>query len=156
VLDRGVDAGGDVARLLADRYRDAARVAVEAGLARGVADAVDDSAHDAGDVDVAVGADLAGDVHEARRDEGLHGDATAGSSASRASRIESEIWSQILSGWPSVTDSEVNRRSAHRGSRIQRARTPCAADPDERPRPDTGNADTAERHTAPRHPDHSA
>src|SRR3954470_1014239 len=35
-----------------------------------------------------------------------------GSSASMASRIESLIWSQILSGWPSVTDSEVKRRSA--------------------------------------------
>ena len=33
-----------------------------------------------------------------------------GSSVSRASRIESLIWSAILSGWPSVTDSEVNRR----------------------------------------------
>ncbi len=30
-----------------------------------------------------------------------------GSSASMASRIESEIWSAILSGWPSVTLSEV-------------------------------------------------
>ena len=30
-----------------------------------------------------------------------------GSSARMASRIESEIWSAILSGWPSVTDSEV-------------------------------------------------
>src|SRR5690606_2075741 len=27
-----------------------------------------------------------------------------------ASRIASEIWSQILSGWPSVTDSDVNNR----------------------------------------------
>src|SRR3954447_23260095 len=35
-----------------------------------------------------------------------------GSCSRSASRIESEIWSQILSGWPSVTDSEVNRRSA--------------------------------------------
>src|SRR6476619_3199135 len=34
-----------------------------------------------------------------------------GSWASMASRIESEIWSQILSGWPSVTDSDVNRRA---------------------------------------------
>src|SRR4051794_19535746 len=33
-----------------------------------------------------------------------------GSSAMRASRIESLIWSAILSGWPSVTDSEVKRR----------------------------------------------
>src|SRR3712207_2897044 len=33
-----------------------------------------------------------------------------GSCASIASRIESLIWSAILSGWPSVTDSEVKRR----------------------------------------------
>src|SRR5215212_6229215 len=32
------------------------------------------------------------------------------SCVSRASRMASLIWSQILSGWPSVTDSEVNRR----------------------------------------------
>src|SRR5580700_378060 len=32
-----------------------------------------------------------------------------GSSARQASRMASEIWSAILSGWPSVTDSEVNR-----------------------------------------------
>src|SRR6266516_1995443 len=30
-----------------------------------------------------------------------------GSSVSTASRTESETWSAILSGWPSVTDSEV-------------------------------------------------
>src|SRR3712207_677478 len=34
-----------------------------------------------------------------------------GSSRSTASRIPSEIWSAILSGWPSVTDSDVNRYS---------------------------------------------
>src|SRR3712207_3416858 len=33
-----------------------------------------------------------------------------GSCASIASRIESLIWSAILSGWPSVTDSDVKRR----------------------------------------------
>jgi len=32
-----------------------------------------------------------------------------GSSAIRESRTASEIWSAILSGWPSVTDSEVKR-----------------------------------------------
>ena len=32
-----------------------------------------------------------------------------GSAASAASTIASEIWSATLSGWPSVTDSEVNR-----------------------------------------------
>src|SRR5215210_7636776 len=34
-----------------------------------------------------------------------------GSSRSTASRTPSEIWSAILSGCPSVTDSEVNRNS---------------------------------------------
>jgi hypothetical protein len=34
-----------------------------------------------------------------------------GSCSSMASSTESEIWSAILSGWPSVTDSEVNRNS---------------------------------------------
>src|SRR3954464_10659292 len=34
-----------------------------------------------------------------------------GSSAITASSTPSEIWSAILSGWPSVTDSEVNRYS---------------------------------------------
>src|SRR5689334_13086592 len=34
-----------------------------------------------------------------------------GSWASNASRMASLIWSQILSGWPSVTDSDVKRRS---------------------------------------------
>ena len=34
-----------------------------------------------------------------------------GSSVRIASSTESEIWSAILSGWPSVTDSDVNRNS---------------------------------------------
>src|SRR5918997_159233 len=34
-----------------------------------------------------------------------------GSSRRTASRTPSEIWSAILSGWPSVTDSEVKRNS---------------------------------------------
>src|SRR3954468_22248123 len=34
-----------------------------------------------------------------------------GSSAMTASSTPSEIWSATLSGWPSVTDSEVNRYS---------------------------------------------
>ena len=43
-----------------------------------------------------------------------------GSSRMIASRMASEIWSHILSGWPSVTDSDVNRYcggvdDAHRG-----------------------------------------
>src|SRR6266536_2270446 len=35
-----------------------------------------------------------------------------GSSLIMASRMASLIWSAILSGWPSVTDSDVNRRRA--------------------------------------------
>src|SRR3954453_17774188 len=35
----------------------------------------------------------------------------AGSSRSTASRTPSEIWSATLSGWPSVTDSDVKRYS---------------------------------------------
>src|SRR5690348_85548 len=35
-----------------------------------------------------------------------------GSCDRSASRIPSLIWSAILSGWPSVTDSDVNRRRA--------------------------------------------
>src|SRR5689334_2568299 len=37
-----------------------------------------------------------------------HATRLIGSSARTASRTESEIWSAILSGWPSVTDSDVN------------------------------------------------
>jgi hypothetical protein len=33
-----------------------------------------------------------------------------GSSVRTASRTESEIWSATLSGWPSVTDSDVNEK----------------------------------------------
>ena len=36
----------------------------------------------------------------------------SGSSRRIASRMASEIWSHILSGWPSVTDSDVNRYCA--------------------------------------------
>src|SRR6059036_2184174 len=41
-----------------------------------------------------------------------------GSSRMTASRTPSEIWSAILSGWPSVTDSEVNRYSFSESGRV--------------------------------------
>src|ERR687896_1529157 len=41
-----------------------------------------------------------------------HATRPVGSSRITASRTPSEIWSAILSGWPSVTDSEVNRNSS--------------------------------------------
>src|ERR671932_2403344 len=37
-----------------------------------------------------------------------HATRPIGSSARMASRMASETWSAILSGWPSVTDSDVN------------------------------------------------
>src|ERR1700745_2846100 len=46
-----------------------------------------------------------------------HATRPVGSSRSTASRTPSEIWSATLSGWPSVTDSEVNRYSLS-GSRL--------------------------------------
>jgi hypothetical protein len=75
LLERGIDALGDVRRLPADRDRDAARAPIEPDVARGVADVGDALTHDARDVDVARGGDLAGDVHETRGDERLDGDA---------------------------------------------------------------------------------
>src|SRR5271156_1841171 len=42
----------------------------------------------------------------------------AGSSRRQASRIASEIWSAILSGCPSVTDSEVNRKRLVSGNLV--------------------------------------
>src|SRR5256885_5280999 len=41
-----------------------------------------------------------------------HATRASGSFARIASRIASEIWSASLSGWPSVTDSDVNRVDA--------------------------------------------
>src|SRR5215471_16559100 len=51
-----------------------------------------------------------------------------GSSARQASRIASEIWSAILSGWPSVTDSEVNKKRFLDGKYISPLIT-CASVP---------------------------
>ena len=62
---RLVDALRDVGALLVDAEHDAARLGVEAELRAGVADLGDDLAHDADDVDVAVGADLAADDDQA-------------------------------------------------------------------------------------------
>src|SRR3954454_13399224 len=63
-----------------------------------------------------------------------------GSSRSTASSTPSEIWSAILSGWPSVTDSDVNRNSLSdsvvmgsrerlRGRFASRAQSTVAAQP---------------------------
>jgi hypothetical protein len=84
-------------------------VAVEADLRSVVADVVDDLARQRLDVDPGVRRDLAGD------DRGpvftIVSQATRArlSCARMASSTASEIWSAILSGWPSETDSEVKR-----------------------------------------------
>ena len=76
-LDGAVDALGDVGRLRADRDADAAGRAVEALLRRVVADPQDGLAHDARDVGVGLGGDLARDVHLAGGDQGLDRDPAA-------------------------------------------------------------------------------
>src|ERR671938_252565 len=47
-----------------------------------------------------------------------HATRPVGSCARTASRIVSESWSATLSGWPSVTDSDVNRKSRGIGGRL--------------------------------------
>ena len=105
-----IDALGDVGRLLVDRDDDATRLGVEAELRARVADLADELADEPRDVDLRLGRDLARDDDEAGGDQRLAGDAALGSSVRTASSTESEIWSAILSGWPSVTDSEVKEK----------------------------------------------
>ena len=111
-LERRVDALRDVGRLVLDRDERAAGLVVEAVVGARVADVADRVADDRLEVDVGVGRDLAEDEHEPGRGRRLARDARVGSSRRIASRMASEIWSHILSGWPSVTDSEVNRYCA--------------------------------------------
>ena len=114
---------GDVGALLVDGAHDAAGLVVETELRPRVADVPDDIAHDALDIDVSLGADLPSHDDQSRRDERLARDAHVFDAAAtfglefdlaRKDGVDdraSEIWSHILSGWPSVTDSEVNRYS---------------------------------------------
>ena len=66
-------------------------------------------AHDLGDLHVGVGGDLAQDDYQAVGDGRLAGYPALGSSLHDGIQDGIRIWSQILSGCPSVTDSEVNR-----------------------------------------------
>jgi hypothetical protein len=66
-LERGVDALGDVGRLLLDRDQRAAGQVVEAVVGARVADFADGVADDSLDVDVGGRRDLAKDHHQARR-----------------------------------------------------------------------------------------
>jgi hypothetical protein len=105
VADSGVDLGG----LLFDGDEHAAAVGVEGVLGPSVADITDDLAGDACAVDVVGGGDLAEDEDEAGRRRDFAGDVGARIVAMISSRMASAIWSQTLSGWPSVTDSLVIR-----------------------------------------------
>ena len=74
-LERLVDAEGNVRALLVDVRDDGAGLAVKAVFCAVVADLAHGLAHDLRDVDVAVGRDLAHDVHDAGRDRAFAGDA---------------------------------------------------------------------------------
>src|SRR5579864_839776 len=76
LLEGMVDALRDVWRLLVDRDHHAARVGVEAELRARVADLGHLAPHEARNVDVDVGRDLAGDDDETRRDQCLARDAS--------------------------------------------------------------------------------
>jgi hypothetical protein len=92
-------------------------VAVEPPLRMRVADLLDLAPHLGRNVDVRLRRDLARDDHESCRDQRLAGDATAGSSAEHG--VEDRVRDLVatLSGWPSVTDSEVNRNSLSTGAK---------------------------------------
>ena len=105
-----VGAERDVRALGVDARDHAAGVAVKAVLGAVVADFADDAAGDALDVDIAAGRDLAHDMDKAGGAGGLAGHARAGvffRGWRRGWRRKSGR--RILSGCPSVTDSDVNR-----------------------------------------------
>src|SRR5581483_10376544 len=72
-LDGGVDALGDVGRLLVDRHHHATGVAVEAVRLAVVADGADGLPGQFGDLDIGGGADLAGHHDQPRRQQRLAG-----------------------------------------------------------------------------------
>ena len=110
VLERDVDAAGDVGTLLVERDQHRAVLAVEALRAVVVADVEDRLARRGRDVDDGARGDLTGDDAQARREQRLAGDARhRGPGRGWRRAPPSETWSAILSGWPSVTDSEVKR-----------------------------------------------
>ena len=79
VLERHVDAAGDVGALLVERDQHRAVAAVEAHRAVVVADVEDRLARGRRDVDDGAGGDLARDDAQARREQRLAGDARQGS-----------------------------------------------------------------------------
>ena len=88
-LERVVDAEGDVGALLVDVRDDGAGLAVKAVLGAVIADLAHGLAHDFRNVDVALGRDLAHDVHDAGRDRALAGDAAV--RILRQDRVEDRV-----------------------------------------------------------------
>ena len=115
----GVDALRDVCRLRMEVVGEVEAVPMEAVLLiadapHDIADGMLDLLTDAGRpiavlVHDAVAADFAGEDDAIGRGHGLAGDARLRVLDRNRSTIASEIWSATLSGWPSETDSEVNR-----------------------------------------------
>ena len=104
----GVHAHGDIGGLRLDHIENAAGLGIEAHLGVGEADVGDHFAGQLGNVQNGLGGDFA------RHHANAGGNQRFASHAARrdllpntASSTASEIWSAILSGCPSVTDSDV-------------------------------------------------
>jgi hypothetical protein len=104
-----VDAHGDVGGLLVDGGDHRAGLVIEPVRGVLVSDLLDRAASHVREVDVGRGRDLAGDEAESRRQHRLAGHPPHGVLPQDLVRIASEIWSAILSGCPSVTDSDEKR-----------------------------------------------
>ena len=103
-----IDAHRDVRRLAVDRREHGAGAAVHAVGGVGVADALHRPADQVGDVDVGLGRDLARDDRHPGGHQRLARDAARPDPAPGWRRARRRmIWSATLSGWPSVTDSDV-------------------------------------------------
>ena len=109
-LERGVDALGDVRRLLLDRDQRPAGQVVEAVVGARVADVADGVADDRLEVDVGGRRDLAEDHHETGRRGRLAGHARVRVVADDG--VQDRVGRSgrtSCPGCPSVTDSDVNR-----------------------------------------------
>ena len=114
----GIHAHGDIARLFVDAGNDRAGIGVESKQRVVVADGGDGAANQGLEIDVGFGGNFAGDHDQSGAVRVSQATRLVGSSARQASRMASEIWSAILSGCPSVTDSEVNRKRFFAGKLV--------------------------------------
>ncbi len=114
VVGRAVDALRDVGRLAAVADHDGAAVGVEAQLGVVVADPADRVARDAAHSRRCALVVISPAMTTRPVDTSVSAATRPVGSCSRiASSTASEIWSATLSGWPSDTDSDVNRKFTH-------------------------------------------